>query len=160
MISCCMLKLLCWTCLHFLSPKWFFCMLSIVENHRRPPPSGVRNQCRKCFTRRASGSETAFSSWGTWGRARFRGSHTDRFLLCRWLSSDRSPCLERHTSMTDCSVCQRESWRHCADHIFLFFSVSKDEASQFLQCWFYHQKTDWTKTLGNMEILSPALTSC
>lgn len=79
----------------------------------------VRNQCRKCFTRRLCGSETAFGSRGTWGRGRFRGSQTDRFLLYHPLSPDRSPCFERHTSIpdpSDWSDCQQESftlhWPH------------------------------------------------
>ncbi len=107
----------------------------VVCRELSPQPGRVGNQCRKCFNRRLCGSETAFGSWGTRGRGRFRGSQTDRFLLCRPLSPDRSPCFKRHTSipdLSDWSVCPRESLAHCADHIFLFYRVTKDEISQDL----------------------------
>lgn len=59
-------------------------------------------------------------------RGKFRGSQTDRFLLCRPGSPDRGPCFQRHTSIpdpTDWSDCQQESftlrWPHfCSPWIY------------------------------------------
>lgn len=121
-----------------MPPSWLLIhCCGLREPSRSLLPGRVGNQCCKCFTRRLCGSETAFGSRGTWGWGRFGGSQTDRFLLYRPLSPDRSPCLECHTSIPDLFYWSARIFNTLHSLLFSCFNseITQNVPCQFHQSW-------------------------